>query len=147
GFSDFNIRTYSLADFSLQKEWTAHTNSIFSLQFTPDNKHLVSASRDAYIKIWDIWNHFELEQSIVAHLYAINSVAFSPNGKYFATGSMDKTVKIWDASEWKLLKVLDKSRHAGHATSVNKVIWLDDEKLISGSDDKMLSLWELSDEN
>ncbi|MFN0048047.1 MAG: WD40 repeat domain-containing protein, partial [Cytophagales bacterium] len=42
GFSDFNIRTYSLADFSLQKEWTAHTNSIFSLQFTPDNKHLVS---------------------------------------------------------------------------------------------------------
>lgn len=144
GFSDFMIRIYDVNTFKLKYEWTAHSNSVFSLSFSPDFKNLVSAGRDATIKIWNTWNNYELQESIIAHMYAINSVAFSPDGALLATGSMDKTVKIWDTEKWKLLKVLDKSRHAGHATSVNKVLWLDDENLVSASDDKTISLWEIS---
>ncbi len=144
GFSDCYIRSFSLTDYSLQKEWLAHDNSVFSVSFTTDFRYLVSASRDAHIKIWDTWSHYELQQAIVAHIYAINSLAFSPDGKIFATASMDKSVKLWDTEQWKLLKVLDKSRHAGHATSVNKVIWLDNQHLLSASDDKTVSLWEIA---
>ncbi len=144
GFSDHYIRVYSLVDFSLQKEWKAHSNSVFTLQFTPDFKCLVSGSRDARIKVWDCWNHYVLHQEIVAHMYAINSIDFSPDGKYFATASMDKSVKIWDAKQWQLLKVLDKSRHGGHSTSVNKLIWLSNTQLVSASDDKKAILWEIT---
>lgn len=144
GFSDHYIRSFSLLDFGLQHAWLAHANSVFTLAFTSDFQYLVSAGRDARIKIWDTWNHYDLHHDLVAHIYAINSLAFCPNGEKFATGSMDKSVKIWSTAGWKLLKVLDKSRHAGHGTSVNKVLWLDDNQLLSASDDKTVSLWEVS---
>jgi WD40 repeat protein len=45
---------------------------------------------------------------------------------------------------FKLLKVIDKSRHAGHATSVNKVLWTDhQDQIVSCSDDRKISVWEL----
>lgn len=142
GYSDYYIRVFSLEDFSLQKEWKAHNNSVFSLNFSPDYKFLLSGSRDAHLKIWNPWNHYESVSDIAAHMYAINHAVFAPDGVHFASGSMDKSVKLWDTAEWKLLKVLDKSRHAGHATSVNKLLWLDSKTLVSTGDDKLIHLWE-----
>ena len=81
---------------------------------------------------------------VVAHLYAINHIAFSPDGLHFVTGSMDKSIKVWNTKEMKLIKVIDKARHAGHGTSVNKLLWTSfDNQLISASDDRTLSVWKL----
>jgi WD40 repeat protein len=80
----------------------------------------------------------------VAHLYAINHLDFSPNGKHFVTCSMDKSIKVWDAEKLKLLKVIDRARHAGHGTSVNKVLWTKyQDQLLSASDDRTISVWNL----
>jgi WD40 repeat protein len=58
---------------------------------------------------------------------------------------MDKSIKVWDAAELKLLKVIDRSRHAGHGTSVNKVLWTDyNNQLLSASDDRMISVWDIN---
>jgi len=57
---------------------------------------------------------------------------------------MDKTLKIWDAENLKLLRVLDKTRHAGHGHSVNQVLWLGKrELLLSCSDDRTISAWDI----
>lgn len=143
GFSDNFIRVYSLPDLSLKKEWLAHTNSVFALQYTLENDFLVSVSRDARIKKWTVSKSYQLENEVPAHHYAINGIAFSPDGKHFITCSMDKTIKLWDTETMKLLKVLDKARHGGHSTSVNKVLWLSDNRLVSGSDDRNISIWNI----
>jgi WD40 repeat protein len=143
GFSDNFIRIYSLPDFSLKKEWLAHTNSVFSLHYTLDNVFLISASRDARLKKWSALQGYQLEEEVPAHLYAINGMAFSPDGKHFITCSMDKTIKLWDTESMKLLKVIDRARHGGHSTSVNKVLWLSDNRLVSGSDDRNISIWNI----
>jgi len=89
-------------------------------------------------------NGYELKESIVAHMYAINHLDFSPDGKYFVTCSMDKSIKVWDADSFQLLKVIDKSRHAGHGTSVNKLYWSNfNNLLVSASDDRTISVWQL----
>ena len=78
------------------------------------------------------------------HMYAINHLSFSPDSKYFVTCSMDKSIKVWDAEKFQLLKVIDKARHAGHGTSVNKVLWSGyNNLLVSGSDDRSISVWEI----
>lgn len=55
---------------------------------------------------------------------------------------MDKSIKIWEAATFRLLKVIDRARHAGHGTSVNKLLWLEyHDRLISASDDRTVSIW------
>lgn len=144
GSSDFKIRVYDAQSLQLKNEFEAHQNSVFALSYSPDNRYLVSGSRDAHLKVWDSVYNYSLSNDIAAHLFAINDIQFSPDGKYFATCSMDKSIKVWNASNWQLLKVIDKSRHAGHGTSVNKLLWmLDSSILLSASDDRSISAWDL----
>ncbi len=144
GYSDNAIRVFDLDTFKLKHEWAGHANSVFTLAFTAESKFLVSGSRDAHLKIWDVSGGYQLTMDVPAHLFAINHIAFSPNNKHFVTCSMDKSIKVWSSEEFKLLKVIDKGRHAGHGTSVNKLAWTSfNNWLISASDDRTLSGWDI----
>jgi WD40 repeat protein len=144
GLSDHTIVIVSMHDFSVKYRLNGHNSSVFGLAYTPDQQHLISVGRDAQLKIWDTFSHYAMRQSVVAHMYAIHSISLRPDGQYFATGSMDKTIKIWRLSDFKLLKVIDKARHGGHTTSVNKVLWTDyKNQLLSASDDRTISVWDL----
>jgi WD40 repeat protein len=144
GFSDNFIRILEAETLVLLYEFEAHKNSVFKVKFSPDGNYLLSGSRDAHLKIWKVGNKFEIKEMIVAHMFTINDVEYSPDGQYFATCSMDKSIKIWDAVGFGLLKVIDKARYAGHGTSVNKLYWsMYQNKLISGSDDRNISVWDI----
>ncbi|HTE32713.1 MAG TPA: hypothetical protein VK666_20170, partial [Chryseolinea sp.] len=133
-----------LEDLALKQEWKGHENSVFTLRYTPDLNFLISGSRDARLKVWDTHNGYVKSAEVVAHMYAINHLDFSPDGKHFVTCSMDKSIKVWDTEALKLLKVIDRSRHAGHGTSVNKLLWTTfNDQLISASDDRTLSVWNI----
>lgn len=144
GYSDNSIRIIDKFSFELKHTLREHTISVFGLSYAPDLKTLVSVSRDALIKIWDSEKNYALITSINAHMYAINDIVFTNNGNHFITCSMDKSVKIWDASSYKLIKVIDKSRFAGHGNSINKLFWSTKmQQLISASDDRTLSVWDI----
>jgi WD40 repeat protein len=143
GYSDNFIRVMD-EDLSLIREWQGHDNSVFAIQFTPDGKYLMTGSRDARLKLWDATSSFSQAVEVVAHMYAINDIEFSPDGKHFVTCSMDKSIKVWNLEEMKLLKVIDRSRHAGHGTSVNKLLWTTHgDQLVSASDDRTISVWHI----
>jgi WD40 repeat protein len=147
GFSDHLVRILDLKNLSIKKEIGGHKNSVFTVRYTPDYQYLMTAGRDAHFKIWDTVR-YEEQESVVAHLYAINHIDFSPSGKHFVTCSMDKAIKVWDLQTFRLLKVIDKARHAGHGTSVNKLFWSGyNNQLVSASDDRTISIWSLDFEN
>jgi WD40 repeat protein len=144
GYSDNKIRVLDLDSLNLKHEWEAHTNSVFTVRFTPDGNYLISGSRDARFKVWDALSGYVKVEEVVAHLFAINHLDFSPDNKHFVTCSMDKSIKIWDAQAFKLLKVIDRARHAGHGTSVNKLLWTShQDQLLSASDDRTISVWNI----
>jgi WD40 repeat protein len=145
GYSDNTIRIFDLATYDLKRVIPAHTNSVFTLVYSPDFRFLLSAGRDAHLKVWDVEKTYDLQNDIVAHLFAINHLTFSPDGNLIATASMDKSIKIWDADTYRLLKVVDRARHAGHGTSINKLLWTDyHQELLSASDDRTISVWKVS---
>ncbi len=144
GYSDHRIRVFDLETLALKHEWSAHGNSVFSVRYSPNFKFLLSSSRDARLKVWNSGAKYAQQTEVVAHMYAINHIDFSPDGKHFVTCSMDKSIKVWDAEEFQLLKVIDKSRHAGHGTSVNKLLWTNfSNQLVSASDDRTISIWNI----
>lgn len=144
GFSDYTIRIFSLADYELRLEINAHQNSVFTVGYSSKGNYLFSGARDAHLKVWDVKSNYNLAEDVSAHLYAINHLTLSPDGNYLATASMDKSIKVWDTENLKLLKVIDKGRHAGHGTSVNKLLWTSfNNQLISASDDRTISAWDL----
>ncbi len=144
GYSDNFIRVFDLKNYKLKYEWQAHLNSVFCLDYSRDAKTLISGSRDARLKAWDVLGAYAQAAEVAAHLYAINHLAFSPNGKHFVTCSLDKSIKVWDFDNLKLLKVIDKARHAGHGTSVNKLLWTSfNNQMISASDDRTISVWNI----
>jgi len=143
-YSDNTIRILDAADFSIKYELTGHTLSVFALSYHPLHHWLVSTGRDAHIRAWDTFDHYNEIKAVPAHMYASNHLVFHPSGKYFATGSMDKTIKIWDATTFALLKVIDKARHSGHTNSVNKLLWMDfDNLLVTCSDDRSIAVWDI----
>ena len=142
--SDGFIRKFQWSNFQCVDEVHGHDPAAFSVLMPHNQSGMVSAGRDAKIKFWDVNSGFDLQETVNAHMYAINDIAFSPSAEYFATASMDKTIKIWDYSQRKLLKVIDKARHDGHRTSVNKLLWMAErDLLVSCSDDRSIGVWRL----
>ena len=148
GLSDHSVKILDLtANFEPIANLSSHTNSVFAIGFSPDEKFLISAGRDAHMKFWNTAD-YSLSENIVAHMFAINYLSFKEDGKYLVTCSMDKSIKVWDVENRKLLKVIDKARNAGHGTSINKVLWSTyTGQVISISDDRTISIWQIEAES
>ena len=146
GNSAGEIQLFSEPGIPSQSLPALHQSTVFGLEYYPDGERLVSCGRDARLALWDLESlgFPKLEKEIPAHLFGIHDVKVHPQKPILATCSVDKTIKIWDAESVKLLRVLDKSRHAGHGHSVNQVCWLaEPEVLLTCSDDRTLSAWNI----
>jgi len=148
GSSDALVRVLDAESLAVKHVLASATNSVFTAAYSPDGRYLLTAGRDAHLRVWEVAAGYKEQQAIVAHLFAINHVAYSPDGQLFATCSMDKSVKVWDAETFRLLRVVDRARHAGHGTSVNRLFWSGREnRLVSCSDDRSLAVWQLAMSN
>ena len=144
GSSDSNIYLLNSENFELVKVIkNAHQNSVFSLSYSPDGNFLLSGGRDAFIRVWETEKEYIEIPTEAAHLQTINDIVFHPKGQIFASASRDKTIKIWDFKNFALLKVIDTVRYGGHLKSVNKLLWLDDQQLLSCSDDRTIMSWDI----
>jgi hypothetical protein len=145
GASDNNI--YLLDASTLELKQTiegAHSNSIFTVRYSPDSTYLLSGGRDAHLNVWDTGQGFKKIDALPAHLFTVNDIAFHPKGHLFATASRDKTIKIWESRNFRLLKVLEGARDGGHFNSVNKLLWSEHNAwLVSCSDDRSLIIWDI----
>jgi WD40 repeat protein len=116
-----------------------HQDNIWSVNYSPDGRILVSGSEDKMIRFWDTASGREL-LSLAGHQDTVNSVIFSPDGKTIASASDDDTIKLWDLNS--KLKLRNIGWHQG---AVNSVSYSPDGKTFaSASTDRTVKLWSLT---
>jgi WD40 repeat protein len=99
---------------------------------------VISASRDALLKVWDI-DSGRCLQTLRGHTHFVYSVSAFDQGRRAISASADKTLKIWDLEEGRELATLE-----GHAQKVYSVAATQDGRLaVSGSRDRTLRIWNL----
>lgn len=140
GSSDFMIRKYN-QQFELMSVSEGHSGSVFTIAGLPDGR-IVSGGRDAVLRIWS--QSGELLETISAHLLHIHDIQLSPDCGLLATSGMDKTIKIWNPQNMELLKVIDAGKMEAHTSSVNKLLWLKNNVLVSAGDDRKVMVFELN---
>ncbi|KAJ1328639.1 hypothetical protein BSLG_010371 [Batrachochytrium salamandrivorans] len=76
--------------------WFAHDNAIFDCAWSHDNKQLITASGDAYIRLWDI----ETQKCVMGfrgHRGSVKSVSWCPTQPdVISTASRDGRIMVWD---------------------------------------------------
>lgn len=95
-----DLRIYQVSDWKLLANLGGHQDTVFSVAFSPDGKHLASGSFDKTVKLWDLTNS-KLERTFTHHSDFVYAVAFSPDGKWLVSASKDRSVKMIDLASGK----------------------------------------------
>ncbi len=100
-----------------------HTDTVTSLQISPNSQSILSYSHDDTVRTWDIRPFAPSDRSIKTYDGAPSGLernliraSWDPKGEKIAAGSGDRTVVVWDVRSGKMLYKLP-----GHKGTVNDV--------------------------
>lgn len=119
---------------------TGHTNTIDSVRWSPDGQHLLTASWDGTIRLWDVRRGRKVLNIYEGHTDQVYMVRWSADGKQFLSASRDKTIRLWDVESGKVIRIYE-----GHTDAVNGIDFSPDgRQFASASSDKTLRLWDVA---
>lgn len=121
----------------LERTLTGHSQAVLSLCFSPDQRWLLSTSRDETARLWDCGTG-EQRQDFRGHFGPVWSGAFSPDGQRIVTAGDDSTVRVWSTSTGAVLK-----RFRGHRSAVYAVAYAPDGgRVASAGRDLRILVWD-----
>src|SRR6266516_1297507 len=149
------VRVWQQGGQSLHLVWQAHTDTVSTLAFSPDERLLATGSWDGTIKVWDLERGIlsggqagpgeepgRLSHSLLWTSWqtdSIQSLAFAPDGRMLASGGDGTIVRLWDATSGTNLQML-----LGPPSPVYTVAWSPDGSLLaSGGFDGRIRLWQM----
>ncbi len=85
---------------ALERQFRGHERQVYSVVFSPDGTHILTASGDWTAIIWNAQTT-NIERKLLGHRAYVATAAFSPDGKSIVTASGDGTARVWDADTGK----------------------------------------------
>ncbi len=113
-------------------------DEVTSATFSPDGKHIVTASRDNVARIWDYPQTIGTPSiTLAGHTQRIWSVAYSLDGSQIVTASEDGTARVWEAR--KNGEPIVQVRHTQSVYSAE--FSADGERIVTASHDGTARIW------
>ena len=132
GGIDNDIKAWDMRKQEILYTMGGHTDTITSLEISPDSQALLSYSHDGSAKTWDVRPFAPVDRQMKTYMGApagmernLIRASWDAKGKRVACGSGDGTAVVWDAQSTKLLYKLP-----GHKGTVNDVRFATGEESI-----------------
>jgi WD40 repeat protein len=123
GGIDNDIKVWDLRKQAVTYTLLGHTDTVTSLQMSPDNQTLLSNAHDSTVRTWDVRPFAPADRRIQTYDGAptgqernLLKASWDSTGEKIAAGSGDQSVAIWETRTGKLLNKLP-----GHRGTVNDV--------------------------
>lgn len=122
----------------------SHSDSISSIAFSPDSKHLATASFDGTVKVWNVQNSQE-PITLSGHSRPINCIAYSPDGKTLAMASSVLGKRQGEVILWDMKRMREQATIKSHSSHINAVAFSPNGKVLAtAGNDSLVKLWDLS---
>ncbi len=102
-----------------------HEDAVLAVDPLPDNRHLLSASHDRTLRIWDLVTG--AGRVLGTHDARIDALAVSSGGQWAASASSDGVVKVWDIG-----REAEIVRFRGECQAVAVAITPDGRRVVAG---------------
>ena len=117
-----------------------HSDWVTDASFSPDGRHLVTASDDHTAQIWELVAGQWRKKVTIRHSEWVLTARFSPDGHYLLTAGAGNTAQIWElvAGQWQQKTTIQ------HFCIVRNASFSPDGRhLVIASDDNTAQIWEL----
>ncbi|ONH68897.1 Coatomer subunit alpha [Cyberlindnera fabianii] len=172
GGDDYTVRVWSLDTRKCLFTLTGHLDYVRTVYFHHDLPWIISASDDQTIRIWNWQNRQEIA-CLTGHNHYVMSAQFHPSEDLIVSASLDQTVRVWDISGLRQKHSAPQNNYYedqfnrqqipqqdifGNTDAVVKYILEGHDRgvnwasfhprlplIVSGSDDRQVKLWRMSE--
>jgi WD40 repeat protein len=136
------LSLFSLDSNLLIRKYEGHKESVYCVDFSPDNHSFASGSQSGDIIFWNIYSGNPINSiQATSPLDAVNSISYSPDGKFLLSGTEGSFISLWDVADGKLIR-----NFTGHLGPIKKVLFSKDGKLaFSASEDNTIKIWNVEE--
>jgi len=125
----------------IRRTLKGHLAKIYAMHWSEDKPHLVSASQDGKLLVWDALTTNKIH-AIPLRSSWVMTCAFSPSGGFVACGGLDNICSIYNlrSRELPIRVCRELSAHTGFLSCCR---FLDEKQIITTSGDMTCILWDI----
>lgn len=141
GGDDNKVHLYEVNNFTLiEIKSLEESGSIKDISFSPDGQYMTSCNSDRRVNLYSLPDYSRVHDS-THHTARVNSVSWSPDSTHFVTGGIDSNIIVHNPKQW-MAPLIIKGAHK--MSQVNRVLWLNDNVVISVGQDSNVKQWNIN---
>lgn len=125
----------------VRRNLRGHLAKIYAMHWANDSQHLVSASQDGKLIVWNAYTTNKLH-AIPLRSAWVMTTAYAPSGNFVACGGLDNICSIYNLTsrDGPVRPARELSAHVGYLSCCR---FLDDRRIITSSGDMTCLLWDI----